>query len=142
MIDVDSCEACCYCKEPVALIETQASKEAPKAARITAALARLAHIPAYSVSYEPDADGGDIVTFQVRQIQPPDPKVVVMLPKVYAYWLLALRDQHHRTAHPDALAEPVTPPKLTHDSCDCTGHMGFHVDCDSCRCDPVALGAR
>lgn len=100
MVDIDSCEACRWCKEPVALIETQASKKVPKQARVTAALARLAGIRAYSVSYEANATD-DIVRFQVRQIHPDQPQVVEMLPAAYAYWLLALRSQHHRTAHPD-----------------------------------------
>lgn len=140
MVDVDSCEACCYCSEPVALIETQASTREPKPAPITGVLARLAGIEAYSVSYEPTLDGRDIVTFQVQRVQPPDPTIQTMLPGVYAYWLLSLRDQHIREAHPDLAEQNTLGPRQAHNWCDCSGHMGFHVDCDEngarCHCQP------
>lgn len=94
MIDVDACEYCCYCHEPVALIETQESANAPKRAPVTAALARMAGIPAYSVSVAPSALMDDVLHFQVQQIAPPSRSVTPMWPAEYAHWLLLLRDQH------------------------------------------------
>lgn len=92
-IDIDFCEACNSCNEPVALIETQHSDGPPKRAPITQKLAKRAGLPAYSVSYRTD-EWGEIVNFAVRQIQPPSADVQTMLPQVYAYWLWSLRAAH------------------------------------------------
>lgn len=94
VIDIDWCEACNACDMPVALIETQCSESKPKPARITTNLARLAGVPAYSVSYTRSDDGEDIELFQVQQIAPEIGDVLSMLPSVYAYWLWSLRDSH------------------------------------------------
>lgn len=94
MVDIDSCEACCYCSAPLALIETEMTQRTtPKTARVTAALARLAGIPAYSVAYW-SADGSEIDRFVVRQIQPNDEWNRLMSPAEYAEFLVALRDGH------------------------------------------------
>lgn len=106
MIDIDACEACCRCGAPVALIET-AAQLPPKNAPITAVLARMAGIPAFSVGYvpfaepslcgscgKPDDSDSDIREFHVRQLAPVDRLVGVMKPQVYAYWLLSLRETH------------------------------------------------
>lgn len=95
MIDIDACEACCICSEPIALIETEkTSRPKPKRAPITAALARLAHIQAYSVAYSVDAD--DVIeSFRVQRIQPHDDWVSFMWPADYAKFLLGLREQHN-----------------------------------------------
>lgn len=92
MIDVDACEYCCYCGEPVALIETQESTAPPKSARVLTTLARMAGIPAYSVSVA--VVDGEIDGFQVQELTPSRGVVLAMTPQVYAYWLLALRDHH------------------------------------------------
>ena len=106
MIDIDSCEACAYCGEPVALIETAHTTKEPKAAPITAFLAARAGILAFSVSYYGDiershCDGcgrdderGEPTQFLVRQIQPADPWVKLMSPTQYAEFLESLRDGH------------------------------------------------
>lgn len=106
MVDIDSCEACPYCKTPVALIETAHTLSEPKRAPITAMLAWLAKIPAYSVSYSGaisrsrcdtcgrDNETGEPELFLVRRIQPPDPWVHRMEPADYAAFLLALRADH------------------------------------------------
>ncbi len=93
-IDIDWCEYCCYCGEPVALIETQQSTAAPKSARVTRRLAQLAGIPAYSVSYEATAGGDDIARFQVRQIAPSVGVTTEHDPHAYARWLMWLRSIH------------------------------------------------
>lgn len=106
MIDIDACEYCRRCSQPLALIETAESRGEPKAARVTQALAALAGIEAYSVSYwsdgpDPDCERcskpmsyADIVGFKVRRIQPYDPAVVVMSPVDYTNFLLDLRFGH------------------------------------------------
>lgn len=94
MIDIDSCEYCCFCKAPVALVETQESTHAPKSAAVTAALARMAGLPAFSVSLTPDQAKADIVLFRVRQLTPDVGDVMDMGPAEYAAWLLALRGRH------------------------------------------------
>jgi hypothetical protein len=106
LIDIDCCEACCRCSAPVALIET-AAQLPPKNAPIMSALARMAGIPAFSVGYvplgepsvcgscgKPDESDSDIREFHVRQLMPAEGPVRIMRPKVYAYWLLSLREAH------------------------------------------------
>lgn len=94
VIDIDYCEACAICYEPIALIETQRSAYLPKQAPIMAKLARKAGIPAWSVSYTPNAEGDDIALFRARQVEPYDDEAYTMTPDVYAKWLLHLRDGH------------------------------------------------
>jgi hypothetical protein len=106
MIDVDSCESCGWCRQPVALIETAHTIHAPKGAPITALLARLAGLPAYSVSYSGtiertrceacgrEGETGEIRVFLVRRIRPRDPWVFRLEPDEYAKFLVALRAGH------------------------------------------------
>lgn len=98
-IDIDWCEYCAFCGQPIALIETQESTRGPKSARVTGNLAELAGIPAFSVSYTRTESGDDIELFEVQQIKPEETYVGPMLPQVYCYWLLALRDEHVRRDH-------------------------------------------
>lgn len=104
MIDIDGCEYCPFCGQPLALIETQRSTAVPKSAAVTAALAKMAGIPAWSVSVIADEPIGcdrcgrpmkwsDIRAFLVRQIEPYDSAVVEMMPEIFAKWLLAMRYQ-------------------------------------------------
>ncbi len=96
MIDVDACEYCCYCRTPLALIETQESNGKPKAAPVTATLARMAGIPAFSVSVQVNQTGlvSEIVGFCVQMITPQLGAIVRMNCAEYATWLLALRGPH------------------------------------------------
>lgn len=97
-IDIDFCEACNECNLPLALIETQRSSSKPKPATITTELAKLACIPAYSVSYMTGIVGGeeDILAFHVSPIWPTDNvrAVTTMTAQQYAEWLWSLRDNH------------------------------------------------
>lgn len=95
MIDVDACEYCCYCGSPVALIETQESAGPPKSARVMARLARMAGIPAFSVSVT--VLDAEVVCFQVQQLSPTEGCVSAMSPRAYAHWLLDLRAAHDCT---------------------------------------------
>lgn len=99
VIDIDWCEACCFCSRPLALIETQRSMDRPKPARITAKLASMAGIPAYSVSYFTvgETAENDISGFRVQMIQPPNEAVVEYTPAMYAGFLASLR--HHHQCH-------------------------------------------
>lgn len=97
-IDIDWCEYCAFCGQPVALIETQESHRGPKSARVTSNLADLATMPAYSVAYQRTESGDDIALFTVRQLRPIELDVGEMLPNVYAYWLLSLRKAHNRAS--------------------------------------------
>jgi hypothetical protein len=106
LIDIDCCEYCAYCKQPVALVETAHTTRDPKSAPVTAFLARMAGIPAFSVSYSGsikrshckacgrDKESGEINAFLVQQIQPPDGWVKRKTPHEYAKWLESLRDGH------------------------------------------------
>jgi len=105
-IDIDDCEFCRHCKVPLALIETQVSDGQPKAAPVTARLAWLAGIPAYSVSVVP-GDVEEIALFRVQQIAPTRGSVEPMLPGAYARLLRGFRDRH--------LCEPSAPTELTED---------------------------
>lgn len=94
MIDIDACEYCCQCGEPLALIETEKTdRPQPKRAPVTRALARRAGIAAYSVAYSVDADG-QIESFRVQQIQPHGDWVNFMWPPDYAAFLQQLRTHH------------------------------------------------
>lgn len=106
MVDIDSCEACPFCSDPVALIETAHTADDPKPARITSRLAWKAGVEAYSVSYHGTIDrsvcdvcgrggeNGEIGEFRVRRIEPDDPHVAVMDPLDYADFLEKLRKSH------------------------------------------------
>jgi hypothetical protein len=106
MIDIDSCEYCARCQAPLALIETAHTSADPKHAHVTAKLARMAGIHAFSVSYQGrieksqcgecgrGRDSGEIEQFLVRQVHPDSGEVWSMIPEVYAKWLLTMRDGH------------------------------------------------
>lgn len=95
MIDVDACEYCCFCSTPVALIETQESLAPPKSARVLTVLARMAGIPAYSVSVAVEDE--DVVGFRLQQLGVLGAPVTDLAPAEYARWLVRLRDGHRCT---------------------------------------------
>jgi hypothetical protein len=95
LIDIDGCEYCRHCCEPLALIETQVSARAPKSATVTARLAKRAGIPAYSVSIE--LGDGEPVMFRFRRLEPPMDAITEMEPREFAWWLLSLRTEHECT---------------------------------------------
>lgn len=93
VIDIDWCEYCADCRMPLALIETQNSKASPKDANVMSQLAKLAGVPAYSVSYWTD-DGGDVAGFRVRRLEPEPGPAVEKTPAEYAEFLEFLRLAH------------------------------------------------
>lgn len=102
-IDIDWCETCPYCHQPLALIETKNSAKPPTSftATITAKLAAAARIQAFCVTYicvcTVDGDqhetllGCTIESFQRQQIEPYSSRVESFSPAEYAGWLLSLR---------------------------------------------------
>ena len=92
-IDIDWCETCCWCSEPLALVETQESRHT-KSAVITTALGRRAGLPVFSVGYTANADRTDITEFSVREIWPNQGLETVLTPLDYALWLEGLRTAH------------------------------------------------
>ena len=95
MIDMDGVEWCRHCRTPLALIETQRSDGPPKSAAVTAELASMAQITAYSVSYTDNGEGcGGIHLFRVRRVFPAEAKVRDLTPDEYAEWLWSFRERH------------------------------------------------
>lgn len=95
MIDVDCCEYCFACGEPIALVETQKSESNPKPARVTSTLAKMAGIECYSVSYRVDSND-KITSFARKQLVPVETKPVEETPEQYARWLWMLRVAHEQ----------------------------------------------
>jgi hypothetical protein len=107
-IDIDSCEFCHLCYEPVALIETKDLSALMKVGTVTAKLAGRAHLEAYLVEYEltesrtecgtcgrAEASGAeDIVRFFVTEWTGASFDRREMAPKQYAEWLWSLRTPH------------------------------------------------
>ena len=93
MIDIDGCEYCRHCYKPLALIETQVSLNDPKNAAVTAKLANMAGIAAYSVSIA--INESEIEGFKVKRLEPPTTAAVEWKsPAEYADFLLGLRADH------------------------------------------------
>jgi len=90
VIDIDWCEACGYCGEPMALIETQEGNRPPKSAPIMRRLAERAGLPAFSVSYV--VEDALIVAFRVRDLNGGDEQRLA--PQEYADWLVSLRGEY------------------------------------------------
>lgn len=111
LIDIDGCEYCNLCYEPVALIEVKALWARTKVGTVTANLARRAGTVAYLVEYETHGptftcsecgraeaadDTDEIVRFYVTQWWPQDGERVEYEPHEYADWLWNLRADHWR----------------------------------------------
>jgi hypothetical protein len=95
MIDVDGCEYCRTCRQPLALIETALDRgQNIKPAWVTTALASRAGIPAYVVLYD-KTDDDDIAFFRVKRLTPnPDREWRRMSAADYAQNLVKLRTDH------------------------------------------------
>lgn len=91
-IDIDWCEYCRRCGEPLALIEMKRGTR-PKDAKVMTALAERANVPAYSMAYELD-DHGEISVFHLRHLAPADPRVFTFTAGEWAMWLVDLRERH------------------------------------------------
>lgn len=101
MIDIDCCEYCGRCNEPLALIELQQSSNQPKPMAVTSRLADRAQIPSYSVSYRTDqtvidetTGARDVVALRWQQRTPIVSAVVDMTPADYVEFLVSLRVEH------------------------------------------------
>lgn len=94
MIDIDCCEWCRYCRQPLALIEAKVWG-ADRNFEVTENLARMAQIPAYCVEYRPtDGDvwnGQDIAEFRVTS----STSQAIYTPDGMANFLYDMRREHH-----------------------------------------------
>ena len=97
-IDVDFCEWCTKCYQPLALVETQQSRSFDKPYTITRNLALAAQIDAFVVSYWPTDDGLDIEGMKVQQVAPRLAAPVEMTPREWALKLYDLRTAHEMTS--------------------------------------------
>lgn len=93
VIDIDWCEYCCLCSEPLALIETQAGDRPPKSAKVTVKLAKRAGLPAFSVSFV-KGDDGDVTAFRWRMLHPTLTVERRYTPGEYALFITELRHGH------------------------------------------------
>lgn len=92
-IDIDCCEYCERCKEPLALLElAQDVGQSTKPTVVTKNLAIRARISAYLVFYK--VLNGDIVSFRLRQIAPRRNAEKNLTPAQFAVFLAGLRKDH------------------------------------------------
>ena len=103
-IDIDACEYCDNCKEPLALIELAVDIGQPhKTATVTRNLAKKANIPAYVALYKlgdntvrnGDLEHQEIVDFRMKRIAPDYTDWRKFSPAQYAGWLADLRERHN-----------------------------------------------
>lgn len=92
VIDIDWCEYCRQCQEPLALIEMKRGAH-PKDAAVMTRLAEKSGVPAYSLSYETN-DHGDIALFRLRHLSPERSRTFTFTPGEWAMWLVCLRERH------------------------------------------------
>lgn len=97
-IDVDFCEWCTKCYQPIALVETQQSRTFDKPYQVTQNLARMAGIEGYVVSYWTTDDGLDVAGMRVQQIAPQLDAPVEMEPGDWARALYEMRVRHEMTS--------------------------------------------
>lgn len=93
-IDVDFCEYCKKCYQPLALVETQRSRSFDKPYTVTRNLALLAGLKAFVVSYWATEDGLDIEGMKVQQVAPDLHAPVTLAAPKWALHLYELRREH------------------------------------------------
>lgn len=95
MVDIDDCEYCRFCYEPLALIEVAMDiGQYYKPMMVTSNLARRADLPAYLVFYVKSEE--DISQFRVTQLEPPGKPERILSPAEYARFLFAFHERHDR----------------------------------------------
>jgi hypothetical protein len=97
VIDIDWCEYCAVCREPVALIETardDRGNRTVKPATVTFKLAKKAAVPAYVVLYSAAGEGVDASLKDFRVQQAGQTGWVAMSPSQYAEFLWSLHESH------------------------------------------------
>jgi len=93
-IDIDGCEYCRRCREPLALIET--ARDVGQDYKATTVLRRLAvraGLPAYLVLYR--LDGTGVEGFRVQQLLSGDVRYRSMTTEAFSDLLRSLRRAHH-----------------------------------------------
>lgn len=97
LIDIDCCEYCSLCFEPVALLETKDIRAKSKSGTVTSKLASRARLPAWVVEYSLNEVGDDIDWFQITPWHPKGCGSRRLSPQQYAEWLWYLRREHWQT---------------------------------------------
>lgn len=96
-IDLDACEYCRFCWEPLALLEIARDiGQSEKPTIVTCKLAEKAGLPAYLVFYR-IASSGDIDRFRIRLVYNPQGDrgiELIMTPQDYASFLTLLHEEH------------------------------------------------
>lgn len=99
-IDIDGCEVCEYCYEPLALTETSYDKgQTFKAFWTTRLLALKANIPAYLILYTVDeaTENRDVVSLRIKRIAPEVSKDwKVIKPEDFRQELLRVQAAHRK----------------------------------------------
>jgi hypothetical protein len=81
MIDIDDLEYCRRCREPIVLIENARDiGQDFKPTIVLAKLARRAGVLAFLIYYRLSTDEQSIVSFRVRQVEPPDDVERILTP--------------------------------------------------------------
>jgi len=94
-IDIDSCEYCDRCKEPLALVELAQDVGQPfKPTTVTVNLARKADRPAWLVLYTKSDKGDQIVSMRVKQMYPSQTIFVKAIPQQWKNRLIRLHREH------------------------------------------------
>jgi hypothetical protein len=110
-IDIDACEYCEECGEPLALIEIARDTGKWKAAWKTWLLAKRANLPAYCVLYTV-GDDDEIESFRVRKM--PETQHEKMTPEEYEDLLMDLRRQHQCPSGKPTYTEGTAQTSLRH----------------------------
>ena len=94
MIDIDDCEYCRHCYEPLALIElAQDVGQEYKPSMVTAKLAERANVPAFQVFYS-KTKAGDISEFRLTSLSNTDYADAVLGPCEFAQFLVSFHEKH------------------------------------------------
>lgn len=94
MIDIDDCEYCRHCYEPLALIElAQDVGQEYKPSMVTTKLAKRAGIPAFQVFYTKTEDG-DISSFRLTSLLSAEYADTVLEPVEFARFLVSFHRSH------------------------------------------------
>lgn len=94
-IDIDACEYCQKCREPLILIELAKDYgQSNKATTVLRKLALKANISAYLIYYKMDDKTDEIASFRLRQVSPIWGNELIMLPLEYAKFLSNIHETH------------------------------------------------
>ncbi len=94
-IDIDACEYCHRCRDPLVLIELAKDVGQPyKTTTVLRKLAVKAGIRGYLVLYKVNSSTDEIIQFKLQQVSPVWSKGKPMPPEEYANWLRQIHLTH------------------------------------------------